>query len=151
MAHAVKTWPCKYTVRPQLSGFDPHSGHVLFGDFFKPGPPSPPPPRNEREDFFRIVLSSSSKYRNISKYASNFASLFFRQKCQSWGKLVKNVVRVLVSHRQLLGFYNISIFNFVAFSLSGKLFSLSDHYTLLFGFSAWSFFIFSFSGTRSSF
>ena len=63
----------------------------------------------------------------------------------------KKTVRVLVSDRQLLGFYNTSVFNFVAFSLLGKLFSLSGHFARLFGFSAQSFLICSFSGTRSSF
>ena len=67
------------------------------------------------------------------------------------GKDGKNIVVVLVSHRQLLGFYNISLFNFVAFPLSGKLSSLSYHIARLFGFSAWNFFILSSSDTRSSF
>ena len=73
--------------------------------------------------------------RKISKHASNFASLHFRQQYQSRVKIVKKC-QGLVSHRQLLGFYNKSIFNFVAFSLSGKLFNLSDHFARLFGFSA---------------
>ena len=101
--------------------------------------------------FYGIAFSLSGKERNTSIYALNFASLHFHKEYQSRVKMVKNIVRVLVSHRHLLGFYNISLFNFVAFSLSGKLSSLSYHLARLFGFSAWNFFILSSSDTRSSF
>ena len=47
--------------------------------------------------------------------------LTFSSAVSKQSKHGKKIVRVLVSHRQLLGFYNISIFNFVAFSLAGKL------------------------------
>ena len=55
------------------------------------------------------------------------------------GKDGKKFLSILVFHKQFLGLNNMSIFNFVAFSLSGKLFSLSDHFVRLFGFSAQSF------------
>ena len=70
--------------------------------------------------FYGIVFSPSGKERKTSIYALNFASLHFRMEYQSRIMMVKNIVRVLVSHKQLLGFYNISLFNFVTFSLSGK-------------------------------
>ena len=69
--------------------------------------------------------------------------------------MVKKNCQSLVSHRQLLGIIIIiyQFFNFVPFCLSGELSaSQITHLAFwLFMYSAYSFFIVSFSGTRSSF
>ena len=109
-----------------------------------------PHPGHDHEDFLCYHIFPLGKERNISIYALNFASLHFRKKYQSRVRMIKNIVRVLVSHRQLLGFCNISLFNFVAFSFSDKLSSLSYHLARLFDFSAWTFLILSSSDNGSS-